>query len=283
LETTKEMEIQFPSETESVPVPEARKMDQAHIAGAMVPISQVDLRLTEEEEDLVGKVIKLDNQATDLTIKDQDSLTSVSNWYARAKDALKSLEEQRKKKLIPLKKLVDVIGNAFKTPYDRLDVKAKQASFNIIQYKQKVEREQAMEQARIQKEVEERERKRNQELEAQAKKEEKAGNVNTAATLRVKAQESLAVPKVPAKAVIPSDVKTKTYWRFNVVDITKVPDEYKAINPDLLGELKDVINFAKLPAKFKIADTKKIQDAVTGGKGGFEIKGIEQFKDERAY
>ena len=236
--TKTEQEFTFGSEAETVSAPEARKADQAIIAGAMVRISQVDLRLTEDEEALVGKVIQLDNQATDLTIKDQDSLTSVSKWYAFAKDALKNLEEQRKKKLVPLKKLVDVIGNAFKNPYDRLDIKAKQASFNIIQYKQKIEREQIEEQTRVQREVEERERARAKELEKQAKKEEKAGNVNTAATLRAKAGESLVVPTVPPKAVMSSDVKTKTYWRYKVMGLAKVPDEYKAINPDLLGRTK---------------------------------------------
>ena len=278
-----EQEFTFDSETESVPVPEARKADQAHIAGAMVPISQVDLRLTDEEEDLVGKVIKLDNQATDLTIKDQDSLTSISNWYARARVALRELEEQRKKKLVPLKKLMDVIGSAFKTPYDRLELKAKQADHNIVLYKQKIEREQIAEQARVQREVEERERARNKELEKQAKKEEKAGNVNTAATLRIKAAEPLVVPKVPAKAVLPPDTKTKKYHRFEVENLDEVEDTYMSINPALLEELKDAINFAKLPRRFKVLNKSKVQEAVTGGQGGFKIKGIRQYVDERAY
>lgn len=108
----------------------------------------------------------------------------------------------------------------------------------MLFFKKEQDRKQQEEEAKRRKEAEEAAGKEKKRLEAEAKKEEKKGNVETAESLRVQ-KDTVFAPEPIVKTRTPPapGITTKVIWKHRVISVDKVPRKYMIPNETILANL----------------------------------------------
>ncbi len=189
--------------------------------------------LQELEATVEKDQLDLTAQISEIVVQDNETMQSAAEVLTRVKARLKKLEEKRKLYVQPLNDQVKAINDDFKNmaaPYLTIetDIKGKIGTYMD-------------EQRRIQLEAERKERERRAE-EARKLAEEQAISRQKAAAQVRKAEEEAAKQKpeepkpVTSVKTETSKVVTKTVMKFEVVDHSKVPDDFKIVDERLVRQ-----------------------------------------------
>lgn len=175
----------------------------------------------------------LTSQIEGIVIANEGDLTRAAEWLTQVKARIKKLEEKRNLYVRPLNDQVKVINADFKAlsiPYLTIETSLKG---KIGAYMDEQRRR-----------IEEEERKERERRAAEARKlaeEENISRQKAAAEIRKQEEEKVKLQPPAPKAVTAvktetSKVVTKTVVKFEVVDPSKVPDDFKIVDERLVRQ-----------------------------------------------
>ncbi len=177
----------------------------------------------------------LTQQITGIEISDQAGFNRAATWLTQVKARIKKLEEKRKQYVQPLNNQVKAINDDFKKmtePYlvIETEIKGKMGAY-------------ADEQRRIQAEADRIERERRAEEARKLAAEAEISRQKAVAIVKKQEDEKAKLEPKPEPVTPPTTVKTdtakvvtKVVVKFEVVDPSKVPDEFKVVDERLVRQ-----------------------------------------------
>lgn len=170
---------------------------------------------------LFEQSLKLEQYATALVITGDDSVKGATNDLSIISGLKKSIEEKRKEYTQPIREHLDAVNEAFKALVEPLNNADQVTRRKILDYR--------AEQDRIRQEQEEINRKRQEAAEAE---------------MKLKGELTESVNLVEVQAEQPDHYRAEmgtlgkaTIRKWEVVDLTLVPDEYKMIDAVKIGKV----------------------------------------------
>lgn len=168
-------------------------------------------------------------EMTKVVVTSEEEMSRAATWLTQVKARIKKLEEKRKQYVQPLNDQVKAINDDFKTmmaPYLAIETEIKGKIGAFVD-----------EQRRIQAEAERKERERRAEEARKIAEEQNISRQKAAA--QVRQQEELKPQEVAPKPVTSvktetAKVVTKKVVKFEIVDASKVPDEFKVVDERLV-------------------------------------------------
>lgn len=189
--------------------------------------------IAELEGTVQEDTVSLTQQVTAIVVSDEASMNRAATWLSQVKARIKKLEEKRKMYVQPLNAQVTAINADFKRmslPYLQLENEIKGKIGGYMD-----------EQRRIQLEAERVERERRAEEARKLAEQENISRQKAAAEIR-KQEEAKAAeqPRVEApKTTVKTEagkVVTRVVTKFEIVDASKVPDEFKVVDERLVRQ-----------------------------------------------
>ena len=205
-----------------------------------------DPTLTPEVRESVNQALVLADSAQAVVVTTAEHYCQAGEIRKRLRSVESQLEAKRKELTGPILTIKKSIDDFFNKPKDRLTAAIKRLDTGMLTFQAEQRRKAAEEQARLQREADEKaaaERKRL--AEAQAKAE--AENKPLAAAVAAKQAEEVQAPvvHVTVPTVKVEGVSTRQVWKFKVEDFAKLPDEYKLADEAELGKMARTFHDSK--------------------------------------
>jgi len=167
---------------------------------------------------LSARTIDLKAKAEAIEVKSDENESAAADLLKEVKSILKEAEELRKEKVNPFNALVKRINDVFRPVTEDCTASENTIKSKVLGYRQYKERLR-----------QEEERKREEEYRRKVEEERK----------KAESEKKAFVPPPPPPVIIPTENKvsgssgslsTRKVWRFKVVDIKLVPEEFKVID-----------------------------------------------------
>lgn len=213
-----------------------------------ISVEPLDVSAAKEEE---SRALTILTGAKGLSIVNQDSYETAGLSLQMIKGRLKWLEEKRKAITQPLDVAKKAVMDFFRVPTSFYEEAEGIVKKSMLAYAQEEERKRQELEAKLHREAE----KKRQELEAKAE----TARANGKEAQAEKYEEKAAQVIEPILAPIleqPKGVSFREVWHAEVLD------------------------FAKLPDNFKIADMPKLNKLAQATKGTLDIPGVKFFKEK---
>lgn len=203
-----------------------------------------EVTITPEMERMAHSAADTFDATTDIKISNQENYEIEAIRVKGVKARHKETKATRDDLLKPFKEGMAKLTAFFKTPLDRLKDAEDNIKSAMLVYSEKIEKEQAEEQKKLD-DAAEKERLR---LEKLAEKQESKGNVEKAEETREKAVSVPTHTFTPRPK--PKGVAKRDSWQFRIIDASKIPREYL------------------------VPDEKKLGAIARAGKGTIKIEGV---------
>lgn len=191
-----------------------------------------EIKITREMESIQTTALNVFESAKQVIIKDQESYDFQGNRLREIKTQWSKIEEKRKELIKPSQLAVKQLNDFFGVPLNNLKSAENLIKQALIRYSDEKEKERLREERRLRDQAE----KEAAKLEKKAEKQEANGNIEKAKETRLDAK-SIPVPVVASKIEKVKGVSFKEIWKFEIIDVDKLPRKY--LLPDLktLGEI----------------------------------------------
>jgi len=193
---------------------------------------------TQEAQNAASEASKYAGRANGLVVVDQRSYEAAGKLLGDVKSRMASLEKRRKEITGPLDMAKKSIMNLFRVPMDCLAKIERDLKAKIVKYSDEQEAARLKEEQRLQAIADEKARKEREALEKRANKAAEKGNTEKAGMLKEQAEAvSAPVVAVAPKVEAPSNISYRDEWYAEVINKSKVPEEYKVVDVAMLNKL----------------------------------------------
>lgn len=192
-----------------------------------------------EEIEKQSSVVDLVTKAKDLVITNQDQLDAAALVLIEVKKRIKDLENQRKAITNPIDAAKKAVMDLFRDPSNKLEKAEQELKNAIMKYDDEQKELARIEQARVQKLIDQENAKQQKLIDQKIERAEAAGKVEKVEDLILQKENiiPIAAPVVAPKIEKPSSVSYKITYAAEIVDINLVPREYMIANLPALTKI----------------------------------------------
>lgn len=197
------------------------------------------MQITKEVQENVTASEEMFLSSKTFAIKTQDDHKNAAVCLRDIKKKHKDLEGQRKEMTRPLDESKKKVMDFFRGPLGWLKDAEATIKREIIRYQTEQERIRMEHEKKIQEEARAKAKKEAEKLKKKAEKEEQKGNMEKADELREQAEDvPVVVPTVPKQVEKQQGISAmQEVWKFRVVDIGILPQEYLMPNEKAIGQV----------------------------------------------
>lgn len=182
---------------------------------------------TNSANEIATQANELTKKVSSLKIIDQQGYVNAAELLRTVKALSKKLEDTRKGITSPLDVAKKAVMDLFRAPSDVLETAEKKIKDEMIIYSNEQDRIRKEQEAKLQREAEEKARKEQERLNARAEKAEAKGNTEKAEELREQAQQVQAIAPVLAPTVDRvAGISQPKIWKARIKDFKKIPAQY---------------------------------------------------------
>ena len=193
---------------------------------AIMPESIEDPRI----EPVAKEISTLTHQVDTFEVGNADDFEHGAGILMTIKALSKDVESQRKKITQPLDQAKREVMDLFRPLTDSLLNAERKVKRRLVTWKSEQDRIAREEQRK----AEQRARKERERLQKQADEAEEKGRGERAEILRDRAATTVAAAP-PTAAPKVAGISTRPVWKFEVIDASKVPDQYKTVDEKKIG------------------------------------------------
>ena len=195
-------------------------------ATAIAPLSIEDPRV----RPVAREVDSMSERAENFAVANATDYEAGAEFLKTIKSLSNDVEAQRKKITQPLDQAKKQVMDLFRPLSTALSSAESTIKRRLVAWQSEQDRI-AREERR---KAEERSRRERERLEKQAQDAEEKGRTERADILRDRAASTVVVSAAPETPKV-SGLSTRSVWKFEVVDASKVPDEYKVVDEKKVG------------------------------------------------